>query len=348
MDILAASNDDGIVFWYENVSNQLPNIQITSTDGVVDTTTRNQLTFSWTANDEDEGGSVVGYDLQVISPSVTFDSTLTDTSYKTKILEEGVHRFRIRATDNQGAKSAFIDFNFTVINTPPTIEFTSTPAEDTVLTSSNALFSWNSQDVDSASSIAYHQVDVLGPINLSSQITDTLIELTNLIDGDYVFSVFAVDERDSASVTITSNFSVDLAPEKPSNLVEAEPTVYNRVSLQWDRLAVADVDSFTVYRGTDENALDSLDKVLNPTSGFAMYLDETVNSFTSYYYAVSAQDSFGTVSEFSDTLAVQVPRPPFTAPGNFNAISEVGRNALSWIAPPGETIDIAKYHVIVQ
>ena len=119
------------------------------------------------------------------------------------------------------------------------------------------------------------------------------------------------------------------APAAPSGL-EATPQD-GAVQLGWD--AVDGADTYNVYRGTSSGVDGSgspLDTGIDQTS----YADETAESGTEYFYAVTAVASGGGESAESDASG-EAEAIPFAAPSGLEGTSRDSEVALSWDAAAG-------------
>lgn len=102
-----------------------------------------------------------------------------------------------------------------------------------------------------------------------------------------------------AGSIVTLAMSVDSAltpPNPPQNLTAAAGDA--TVALDWDHNPETDMDGYNVYRSRAEGGpYDKLNTNLVMTSD---YTDDTVANFISYYYAVTAVDTDGNESGYSD------------------------------------------------
>ncbi len=91
------------------------------------------------------------------------------------------------------------------------------------------------------------------------------------------------------------------APSVPSNLM-ATPTPVGSIALHWDPVTAGDFSHYTVYRSGDNTTFDPIG-----TTGRADFVDSNVSVGTTYYYAVSASDTFGNESHLSDVASATAP-----------------------------------------
>ncbi|MBN1950885.1 MAG: hypothetical protein JW801_06750 [Bacteroidales bacterium] len=120
----------------------------------------------------------------------------------------------------------------------------------------------------------------------------------------YYYRVYAVNADGSSEYSNevdTSTYDLpNRPPDSPTYLSGYFDNV-NRVILGWQDNSENET-GFMVYRGTSRNSLSLLDSVVRDGTE---YSDYRIGSNTTYYYAVLAQNSYGS-SATTDTLLVEV------------------------------------------
>ena len=149
----------------------------------------------------------------------------------------------------------------------------------------------------------------------------------------YYYAVTADDVYGLASAqssTLVVLTPKEPAPSAPSHLA-TQAVAYNDVSLSWTASSSpAGLWGYVVYRGTSPSTLAAIASV---TTG-ASYTDATTAPSTTYYYAVTAKDTYGLAS--AQSAAVSVVTPKETAPSvpsklTAQAVASTQVN-LSWTA----------------
>jgi len=104
----------------------------------------------------------------------------------------------------------------------------------------------------------------------------------------------------SATVTVSSNASDSSATETASGIgISAQYSV----SLSWDA-STSSVAGYNVYRGTQPGTYSRINSSLDSTT---TYVDNTVVSGSTYYYAATAVNATGQESGYSAPIQISIP-----------------------------------------
>jgi len=207
-----------------DIGNAAPTIYLSSpSDGVTISSTSPVLSYD--GSDEDEG-DVLTYDVYLDTdkePAVVVAEDITDESYRTDGLDDGVtYYWKVVVYDgNEEAESETWSFTIDVDkpNTPPVINLTS-PPDRTTVPSTSPVISWHGEDDDDGQTLAYDvylDTDPNATAVLVEGITAESIEAPDLTNGEtYYWKVVASDgknETTSETWSFTVNTSaVDLEP----------------------------------------------------------------------------------------------------------------------------------------
>lgn len=145
-------------------------------------------------------------------------STGADTSFTLVTDSAGEKTWKARAKNAELSGEWSESRTFTVIhdtvltNLPPIVSILNGPSNSSVIDFNSPSFVWSGKDPDG--SIAEYNVVLEGPTTESFSTTDTLYSFENLINGDYVFRVQAIDNEADTSEWASRSFSV-MIPQKP-------------------------------------------------------------------------------------------------------------------------------------
>lgn len=190
----------------------------------------NSTTITGTASTET--GSITSYSwMKVSGPAVTITNASTPTVSLTNMVE-GVYTFRLTAT-NSGGDSNYDEVKVTVIQTNQSPTANAGPDIVLTLPTNSVAISGSGSDPD-GSIATYAWVKTSGPTaTLSGQSTATL-NLTNLIEGTYVFTLTVTDNlgaTGSDQVTVTVNAAalnqVPIANAGPDRTVNLPTSTLN-------------------------------------------------------------------------------------------------------------------------
>ncbi|MFH2143056.1 MAG: hypothetical protein ABIJ97_11570, partial [Bacteroidota bacterium] len=100
----------------------------------------------------------------------------------------------------------------------------------------------------------------------------------------------------------TSEFSVQVGipPSAPQNLAATGGNI--QVTLHWNPNIESDLHKYNIYCGTTSPAVTLIDSVVVSSSADTIYIDNNVTPDTTYYYRITAVDSAGNESNFSNEV----------------------------------------------
>lgn len=142
---------------------------------------------------------------------------------------------------------------------------------------------------------------------------------------------------------LTNAASATAAPDRPWNLT-AEQGI-GRVYLNWTapiNNGSAQVTKYTIYRSTTPGAEITLAQVTNSTNytaaataGNLRFVDYNVTNGVTYYYNVTANNTFGNSPSSLEVSAT--PAGQATAPQDFTATGQAGLVSLTWTQPASDS-----------
>jgi fibronectin type 3 domain-containing protein len=146
----------------------------------------------------------------------------------------------------------------------------------------------------------------------------------------YFYSILAVNSQGTSPVSSevsATPVAPSTAPPAPTSL-NASPAA-DRVKLSWS--ASANADSYTVRRGTVTGVYTQTFANITDTG----FVDTSIVNGTTYFYAVAAENSFGTgVNSTEAMIATVAPTAP-PVPTGLVATEGNGELSISWDTDPG-------------
>lgn len=243
------------------------------------------ITFEW---ESDENAT---YNLEIDGELVA--EGLTDEFF-TYRFEDGVtngnHYCRILATDELGNQSASEEFSFGVDSAAPVISDIQLEPESNGDGTSSVVLRWNSDDYDAD---VYISID--GGM-LQSPIIDGYYGESGLKDGYHSYSIYAVDEYNNVSGTITGTFETDGTGPKLINL-SANSVQGNMYRISWK---FNESCTYTLSINGRWVYFDSLSPSATHTTGEL--------SPGSYTYTIFATDKFGNQTEWENSFVILPPK----------------------------------------
>ena len=167
--------------------------------------------------------------------------------------------------------------------------------------------------------------------------------LKGLPEGDYYWNVQAIDNAFVGSSFATEQmFSIVIPPLPPQGLTVIDSSQNGQVSLRWNRNLERDFLRYRIHVGMSPNPTVRIDSTVG---GNAYDTTKTVTSLIDgsiYYFRLTAVDSGGNESAYSNEVTVRPNGPP-TIPQNVTAIAGDGLVSLSW--NKSEDFDFLRYRV---
>jgi fibronectin type 3 domain-containing protein/flagellar hook assembly protein FlgD len=276
------------------------------------------------------------------------DNLISDPSYQDTSLHDGNYTYTVAAVDYYGFESLPSEETPVAVGDvePPSspLNLTATPS------GSNVILNWSANlEPDIAGYNVYrNSPDGWLKIN-SSLILEATYTDSNLLNGTYTYRVTALDTTGNESLpsneaSVTVNIG---AIQPPQNLSVTPVPEGGALSLTWEYPGDP-VAGYNLYRSTTSGGPYTKVNALLITS--TAYLDTGLTNGTTYYYVVTAVDSIGNQSAYSneamgipsDTVAPNQPVIFFpTKPGNPILLYN-GKTDISGIAEPASTIELFK------
>jgi hypothetical protein len=179
--------------------NDIPTISIETGPAENEIVNSPDITFSWLGADTD--GYITSYDYYM-------DGNIESTTvpYHTFTgLTEGVHVFKVRSLDNDGAYSDWVSRNFTVdSNQEPTVSIT-IPQNGDEYFANQVKIAWEGNDPDGY--IVNYHFELDGVEYIENLTSYTFTEVDN---GSHTFTVYAIDNDGKNSEIVSVDFTVNV------------------------------------------------------------------------------------------------------------------------------------------
>jgi predicted peptidase len=266
-----------------------------------------QVVLTSTASDED--GSIDYYFWKKISgPSIVMNKGNT-ANVELSSLNAGTYVFEIKVTDNEGASASdtlnvVVNKEVVVPNQLPTVN--AGVDQEVTLPKQTITFSATANDSDGSIS-KYLWTKVSGPSITMSGANSALLNLSNLVEGDFTFKVTVTDDKgENASDTVALK-------------INPKPNVAPIVSLA----AIEDIqlpaDNFQLVATASDEDDDTLTYDWTQTGGAALSFTKNADRLTvsnlqagTFQIKVVVSDTKGLKA--SDTVEVTILAKPNTAP----------------------------------
>uniref|UniRef100_A0A8C8RAA8 KIAA0319 like n=1 Tax=Pelusios castaneus TaxID=367368 RepID=A0A8C8RAA8_9SAUR len=221
-------------------------------------------------------------------------------------LTVGLYEFKVIVDGDNAHGEGYV--NVTVnpkprVNQPP-VAIVSPQSQEISLPTTSTVID-GSQSTDDDKIVSFHWEELKGPLREEKVSTDTaILKLTNLVPGNYTFSLTVVDS-DGASNSTTASLSVNKAVDYPP-VANAGP----------NQVITLPQNSITLYgnQSTDDHSIVSYEWLLSPTSkGKVMemqgvrtpILQLSAMQEGDYTYQLTVTDSAGHQSTAEVTVIVQ-------------------------------------------
>ncbi len=283
------------------------------------TPTTNKVTLSWSAGSGATGSDYVGATIR--SSTVGFPATPTDgvavtsnnkagTFSNTGLTPGTTYYYSIFNKTSDGFFSSAVTRSVTTTNLPPNAPTIS--GTKPVLNSSTINLSWD-VPATTAKFVLYKSVDS-GPVTMvSSNISSGVTSLaqTGLSDGNYVYTIYAVNAYGATSnVGTASSITIDTTAPNAPTLSASKPVLNGTtVNLSWDTPSTT--SKFVLQRSFNSG----------PATVVSSNISSSTTSFSqsgladgNYVYSIYALDSFANTSNAGTMPAITIDTTAPNAP----------------------------------
>ncbi len=261
------------------------------------------VTINYTAAQSPNGYSITNYNITLVNKSEGYVQSINETNYlnlsyywNSSEAPDGEYYIKVEACDSEGQCSNGLSANFTVDNSPPTIQFVD-PTTETGNYSADSI-SANVTAVNGASgidTIIIYLYNSTALVNSSTSSTSSFyLNFTSLTDDTYYFNATANDTAGNVNNTETRMVVIDSSVP----LIQfVDPTPVNGANLS--RLDIA------VNATASDNALDTIvlrlyneTNLINTTTSSTspLYINFTELSNGDYYFNATVNDTVGNVN----------------------------------------------------
>jgi|GEM_PF-435930 len=161
-------------------------------------------------------------------------------------------------------------------------------------------------------------------------ISDTTKTITGLTNGiRYYFRVTAIDNslNESGYSNEINATPADRPPAPPKNLVVLDSSVSKTIVLKWKKNDEIDFLRYRIYRSTTSPASTQVDSTTAGNLNDTTRVITGLANGTTYYFRITAVDSAGNESQFSNEVSVATKLP---ATSLFATAIDTDRVTLSW------------------
>ena len=244
---------------------------------------------------------VVRAELTSTYPRMGYTTTMTSTVFIVEEPVAGVWEAHI------GNVTGGENYAFGVLggNQPPAVQISDPqPAGD------NYLLQWTVEDIDDDATVAlYYDDDNAGGdgtlivAGLGEDATSHLWDISEVPTGDYYVYVRADDLKNVPAVAYSAApvYVEDTTPPSPPTLVAVNP-IFGGLEVRWPLNSEADVVGYAVYYGAASRHYDGVLDATNLTE----VLVGGLTPLERYYVGVTATDSSGNESDYSEEVSARV------------------------------------------
>jgi len=268
-------------------------VSVTTTDtlapsqptGLTGTASGTSANLSWSASTDNVG--VTGY---IVTRNGTQVATPVTTSFSDPGLAPATYSYTVAARDAAGNRSAAASVSVTI---PDTVAPSQPGAFTAAATSSTQVsLSW-AASTDNVGVTGY--VVTRDGVQIATPTARTLADSGLTPSTTYAYTVVA---RDAAGNRSTAASATVTTP--------APPTTNGTVSLAWDAVTAPNLIGYRVYYGTASRTYlqPAGQGLISPTNTFTVI---GLTGGTRYFFAVTATDSLGNESGFSNEVFADVP-----------------------------------------
>ncbi|XP_064587410.1 dyslexia-associated protein KIAA0319-like protein homolog [Zonotrichia leucophrys gambelii] len=282
---------------------------VSAGDSVKVTLPKNEVQLNAFVLPEPPPGTTYSYEWELITHPKDYSGVMAEKHSQTLKLSKltvGLYEFKVVVDGENAHGEGYV--NVTVnpkprVNQPP-VAIVSPPFQEISLPTISTLID-GSKSTDDDKIISYHWEELKGPLREEKVSSDTpILTLTNLVPGNYTFSLTVVDS-DGASNSTTANLTVKKAVDYPP-VANAGP----------NQVITLPQNSITLYgnQSTDDHSIVSYEWLLSPNSkGKVMemqgvrtpVLQLSAMQEGDYTYQLIVTDSAGHQSTAEVTVIVQ-------------------------------------------
>ncbi|NWH40929.1 K319L protein, partial [Chloropsis hardwickii] len=282
---------------------------VSAGDSVEVTLPKNEVQLNAFVLPEPPPGTTYSYEWELITHPKDYSGEMAGKHSQTLTLSKltvGLYEFKVVVDGENAHGEGYV--NVTVnpkprVNQPP-VAIVSPPFQEISLPTISTLID-GSKSTDDDKIISYHWEELKGPLREEKVSSDTpILTLTNLVPGNYTFSLTVVDS-DGASNSTTANLTVKKAVDYPP-VANAGP----------NQVITLPQNSITLYgnQSTDDHSIVSYEWLLSPNSkGKVMemqgvrtpVLQLSAMQEGDYTYQLIVTDSAGHQSTAEVTVIVQ-------------------------------------------
>uniref|UniRef100_A0A8C3NIR4 Uncharacterized protein n=1 Tax=Geospiza parvula TaxID=87175 RepID=A0A8C3NIR4_GEOPR len=282
---------------------------VSAGDSVEVTLPKNEVQLNAFVLPEPPPGTTYSYEWELITHPKDYSGVMAEKHSQTLKLSKltvGLYEFKVVVDGENAHGEGYV--NVTVnpkprVNQPP-VAIVSPPFQEISLPTISTLID-GSKSTDDDKIISYHWEELKGPLREEKVSSDTpILRLTNLVPGNYTFSLTVVDS-DGASNSTTANLTVKKAVDYPP-VANAGP----------NQVITLPQNSITLYgnQSTDDHSIVSYEWLLSPNSkGKVMemqgvrtpVLQLSAMQEGDYTYQLIVTDSAGHQSTAEVTVIVQ-------------------------------------------
>jgi fibronectin type 3 domain-containing protein len=292
--------------------------------------TGNPPSFSYSTSSDPSGVTYRLYRDNALTNVTSAGSTIVDTSIAMDGTADGTYSYTVTAVDSLSNESlATNSVSVTISAGAPSVPGGLRAVA--AITHNPPVISWNASTGSPSAYRILRNGQQIGTVNAPSTTFTDSLPLDGSADGDYAYTVVAVDNHANASAE-SSPLHVVLDTTHPASAASltaaASPTAAKPV-LVWPASASSDVAGYNVYRGTTK-----INGAVVTTTSFT---DSTVAGDGTYSYTVRTVDQAGNESADSTSATVLYDTTAPGTPGASAVAAATGGTAsLSW-APVSDT-----------
>ena len=148
-------------------------------------------------------------------------------------------------------------------------------------------------------------------LGMGNVLQDTLKHLNGLKDGKYFWSVQSIDNNyTGSSFSSADSFKIAVPPAAPGVLSGVPGN--KKTKLIWGKSKEPDASGYNIYRSIMSPANMKIISLTGGPAADTTFIDTLVNNNLTYYYRITAIDSAGNESIFSNEISLK-PLPPILA-----------------------------------